>query len=56
MDLALDVAKNFNINTKQANNIINSIKKVIKNWNLLAKKYRIEKEEKDYMSKAFISE
>ncbi|MFA5010523.1 MAG: HipA domain-containing protein [Ignavibacteria bacterium] len=54
IDLALSVANNFRIKSARAKEIIFSIKKEIKNWNSLAKKYKVAKDEQEYMSKSFL--
>jgi serine/threonine-protein kinase HipA len=54
LDLALSVANNFRIKSVRAKEIIFSIKKEIKNWYSLAKKYKVAKDEQEYMSKSFL--
>lgn len=54
LDLALSVASNYRIKSVRAKEIIGVIKKEIKNWNLLAKKYKVANEEQEYMSKSFL--
>ena len=54
IDLALSVANNFRLKSERAKEIIFSIKKEIKSWNSLAKKYKVTKEEQEYMSKSFL--
>ena len=56
LDLALSVANRFRLKSRRANEIIFSIKKEIKKWNSLAKRYKIKKEEQEYMSKSFLCE
>ena len=56
INLALEVAGIFRVNTTTANEIIRTIKKEIKNWDSLAKKYGITKEERENMSNAFESD
>lgn len=54
LDLALSVAKNFRVKSVRAKEIIGLIKREIKKWNSLAKKYKVAKEEQEYMSKSFL--
>jgi serine/threonine-protein kinase HipA len=53
ISLAKDVAEQFRITSKKANDIIKLIKKEISKWNTLAKKYKIPKEEQEIMSNSF---
>ncbi|MCK4664683.1 MAG: hypothetical protein KAT68_17570 [Bacteroidales bacterium] len=53
LNLALDVAKYFRLNKSKSYNIIAEVKNSVKNWRLLAKKYKISKTEQELMSNAF---
>ena len=52
-DLAISVSKYFRIENSIANDIVCEVKKEVKNWNKIAKKYGIPKNEQDRMSTAF---
>jgi serine/threonine-protein kinase HipA len=54
-DLALSVARYFRVNNENANNIVNEIKQIVSNWNLIAKNYGIPSQEQDLMASAFES-
>ena len=53
INLAKDVAEQFRVKSKKANEIIKLIKKEISKWNTLANKYKIPKEEQEIMSNSF---
>ncbi len=53
LQLALEVAENYRVNKKKANEIINTIKKVVSSWRVYANKYGIPKGEQELMSNAF---
>ena len=53
LDLALNSAHYFRIDITNAKKIISSIRKEVNNWNILAKKYKATKSDRDYMSGAF---
>ncbi len=55
-DLAVSVAKYFRIELAMANTIVNDIKKQVKNWNKIAKKYGIPNYEQEQMASAFENE
>ena len=55
-DLAISVAKYFRIEQEMANNIVNEIKREVKNWNKIAKKYGIPNYEQEQMALAFENE
>ncbi len=55
-DLAISVAKYFRIEHEMANTIVHEIKKEIKNWDKIAKKYDIPKYEQEQMASAFENE
>ena len=52
-DLAISVSKYFRIENSIANTIVSEVKKEVKNWNKIARKYGIPKNEQDRMSTAF---
>jgi len=53
LDLALEVSKNFRINSHRAEQIVTEVKKSTSEWRNLANKYKISKSEQDLMSAAF---
>lgn len=53
IELALNVAEFFRIDSKKANQIIDHVKSVVSNWREFAKDCGITKAEQDRMSKAF---
>lgn len=53
MELALSVAAFFRVDAKRAQQVIDTIKNVTRNWRALAKEYGITKQEQDRMNKAF---
>ncbi len=53
LNLALDVAEYFRIDSKRAKIIIGTVKKVVDGWRIYAKKYKISKDEQELMSNAF---
>jgi serine/threonine-protein kinase HipA len=55
IELALEVAEFFRLDTTIAKEIINKIQKKIKNWRKIATKYGLSKREQDLMSAAFES-
>lgn len=54
LDLALQVAPYFRINTKEANNIIKKTLKVVANWQRVATTYGISRLEQEYKASAFL--
>lgn len=55
LDLAMEVAGYFRVTEKRGIEIMNRIKVSVSQWEILAKKYKISKAERDLMSKAFYS-
>jgi serine/threonine-protein kinase HipA len=53
LDLAMDVAKNFRIDLKDAAQIKLDVIKSVSNWRIFAKKFGISKNEQEMMDKAF---
>ena len=53
LSLAMDVAKYFRLDEKRAGKIIDEVKKSVRNWKVLAKKYKISATEQEVMSQAF---
>ena len=53
IDLALSVCEYFDLNLKDAQQIINNFKDVIKNWRIVAKQLGLNKSEIDKMETAF---
>lgn len=53
LDLAMDVADFFRINNVSGLQIIESIKKSVKNWRNVANKYQLPKSEQELMAKVF---
>ena len=54
LNLALDVAEYFRLKGSRANEIIETVKKTVNNWQVLVKKIGLSKEEQELMSSAFI--
>lgn len=52
-DLAIEVAKYFRINNKNAGEIIENTRKVVKEWRRIATKYKISQREQEKMAAAF---
>jgi len=52
-NLLIEVAPFFRISAENAEQIIKKIKKTVLNWQKIASKYKISKEEQKYMSSAF---
>ena len=55
-DLAISVAKYFRIEQAMAITIVNKIKKEVKNWDKIARKYGIPNHEQEQMASAFENE
>lgn len=53
LDLAISVKNYFRISDKKSSEIIKTVLNSVKNWKLLAKKYKISNNEQEQMSKAF---
>ena len=53
LDLAMEVHEYFRLNEEQAIQIINEVKKAVKNWRTIATKHGISKGEQDLKSLAF---
>ena len=53
LDLALEVAREFRINPKRAEQIIKKIKQAINKWQIIAEKYKISNSEQELMESAF---
>ena len=53
LDLALDVCEFFRLTTDRANEIIGEVKKAVNNWNKIAEKYGISRNEQELKSQAF---
>ena len=54
LNLALEVIDYFRVSSEKANQIIESIKRSVENWRVVAEKYKIDKAEQEIMSKAFL--
>lgn len=52
-ELALSVAHYFRVQLEMAKEMVNEVKTVVSNWNILAKKYEIPSREQDLMAAAF---
>lgn len=55
-DLAISVARYFRIEQEMADTMVKEIKKVVKNWDKIAKKYSIPNSEREQMAAAFQNE
>ena len=53
VNLALEVAPYFRLSKKRAEEITTEAKKSVKNWNVVAEKYKISKGERDLMADSF---
>jgi serine/threonine-protein kinase HipA len=53
LDLALEVAEFFRLETATAKETIDNIKRNIKSWRKIATRYGLSKREQDLMSAAF---
>ncbi len=53
LDLAMEVHEYFRLNEEQAIQIIDEVKKAVKNWRTIATKHGISKGEQDLKSLAF---
>jgi serine/threonine-protein kinase HipA len=56
LNLAVEVSEYFRLSSEKATQIIDTVKKSVKNWNVIANQYKIPKVEQEMMSKAFYSE
>jgi serine/threonine-protein kinase HipA len=53
LELPMEIAEFFRMETAMAKETINNIKKIIKNWQKIASKYGLSKREQDLMAAAF---
>jgi HipA-like C-terminal domain./HipA-like N-terminal domain. len=56
LNLALEVSEYFRLSSEKSTQIIDTVKKSIKNWSVIANQYKIPKAEQEMMSNAFYSE
>jgi len=55
LNLAKEMSPHFRINKEKVENIIENIKNAVSQWQKLANKYNISKEEQNFMSSAFLN-
>lgn len=53
LDLAMEVADYFRVETKRATEIIDRIRGVVNSWRLIASKYGLSRREQEIISPAF---
>jgi serine/threonine-protein kinase HipA len=56
LDLAMDVIEYFRLSPEKASQVLESVKKAVKNWRTIADRYKIPRAEQEIMSGAFHTE